>query len=387
MRIINGVIRIDVSGNAVKAIKSVSSELRKIANKPIIIALDATHSIEKMERQIDKALSKKRKIDIETNMKKSKKKDKNESSNSFSLQGAIKGFNFAALAESAISAVVSRFPKAQSLEENKWRIEDSMGIHDGKGNMSERNAYFKALDKQELDTVFTQEEVYSAGLTAIENNGGSSTGALEMIQVAQDMAANKGTSLESAIAVLVDAKNGKSEGVEEFGVSSKGSYRDILAELKTKYAGDAMAISALPVNQAKLASQNAENTIVATATKFLEDTAPAFKTIASFCTFFQGKEESNGPKDLRSDSGNAPYPLLQKPENSKITVPNSGPSGEVNKMGPHGQMREKVGGVTIGAVANKIVVNKEADIEKITTQLAKKLEVAMRNLAYAPGKA
>lgn len=104
------------------------------------------------------------------------------------------------------------------------------------GDESKSAAYMKSLRENANATPFETGEVVQAGTRAIQIAEGDTKSAMELVKLAEDMAAlNPGKSISDAMEALGDAKMGEIEGLKEFGF--KGS-----KELFDESGGDIFAM-------------------------------------------------------------------------------------------------------------------------------------------------
>ncbi len=122
------------------------------------------------------------------------------------------------------------------------KSDPSKGIDEVK---KQRNEYMKLLRTNSEEAGFKLIEVLSVGDTAVKIAGGDINKAIELVRVAEDMAAsNPGSTLVEAMEAMATAKNGDMEGLKSFG--AQVSYEElgnigfegiVQQKLKSQFAG------------------------------------------------------------------------------------------------------------------------------------------------------
>lgn len=133
---------------------------------------------------------------------------------SLSLGGVLGG-----LKDGVASVLKSGF----NLEKQSVSMEHFIGVNN-KGMTPEdakktTKDYMQSLKDNASGNAFDLSEVMTSGTTALKITGGDTKGAMELVKIAEDMAAlNPGKSLEEAMAAVAALKNGDAGGMLEFGM-------------------------------------------------------------------------------------------------------------------------------------------------------------------------
>lgn len=131
-------------------------------------------------------------------------------------------------------AVKSMLSNGSELEQQKIAMN-----HFLVGDQAKSEAYMKELRTNANKTPFSTAEVVAAGARAIQITEGDTKKGMEMVKLAEDMAAlNPGKTISDAMEALADAKMGEMERLKEFGF--KGS-----KELFDAAGGDLMKMKSI----------------------------------------------------------------------------------------------------------------------------------------------
>ncbi|MDB2858374.1 hypothetical protein [Clostridioides difficile] len=132
------------------------------------------------------------------------------------------------------------------LEQQQISMRHFMGVGN-KGKSSKEldgmsASYLKDLRNNANATPFETGEVISAGTRSLQIAGGNTKDAMQMVKLAEDMAAlNPGKTVGDAMEALADMNIGEMARLTEFGVkaSSTDDPKDVQKKLETMYAGGA----------------------------------------------------------------------------------------------------------------------------------------------------
>lgn len=146
-----------------------------------------------------------------------------------SVAGGIAGVigkvaGVAKLAASGLGAVAGGIGSALSSGMEKEKQLMLIRNKAGSGNAAGTEQYIQSLQNSAKMSPFAEKDMLSVGASAIQATGGDSKQAMEMVNLAQNMAAvNPDKSLADAMQALINAKNDKGEGLKEFGFSANQS--------------------------------------------------------------------------------------------------------------------------------------------------------------------
>lgn len=142
------------------------------------------------------------------------------------------------------------------LEQQMISMEHFIGIQNKGMSAAEikklRDEYIKQLRENANLTPFSTQEVLAAGARAINIAGGNITQAMELVKLAENMAAlNPGKTLSDAIEALADLRMGETERMKEFGfkisqedIEAAGGVQNIIEkQIKPFFAGGAEKLS------------------------------------------------------------------------------------------------------------------------------------------------
>ena len=132
------------------------------------------------------------------------------------------------------------------LEQQQISMRHFMGVGNAGKSDKELDAmsakYLKDLRNNANVTPFETREVISAGTRALQIAGGNTKEAMNMVKLAEDMAAlNPGKTVGDAMEAIADMNIGEMARLTEFGVkaSSKDDPKEVQKQLETMYAGGA----------------------------------------------------------------------------------------------------------------------------------------------------
>lgn len=132
------------------------------------------------------------------------------------------------------------------LEQQQISMRHFMGVGNAGKSDKELDSmsakYLKDLRDNANATPFETGEVISAGTRALQIAGGNTKEAMNMVKLAEDMAAlNPGKTVGDAMEALADMNIGEMARLTEFGVkaSSKDDPKEVQKQLETMYAGGA----------------------------------------------------------------------------------------------------------------------------------------------------
>jgi hypothetical protein len=132
------------------------------------------------------------------------------------------------------------------LEQQQISMRHFMGVGNAGKSDKELDAmsaqYLKDLRENANVTPFETGEVISAGTRALQIAGGNTKEAMNMVKLAEDMAAlNPGKTVGDAMEAIADMNIGEMARLTEFGVkaSSKDDPKEVQKQLETMYAGGA----------------------------------------------------------------------------------------------------------------------------------------------------
>ena len=136
------------------------------------------------------------------------------------------------------------------LEQQEISMRHFMGVGNKKKSSDELDKmsadYLKELRNNANATPFETGEVISAGTRALQIAGGNTKEAMNMVKLAEDMAAlNPGKTVGDAMEALADMNIGEMARLTEFGVkaSSKDDPKSVQKKLETMYSGGASKLA------------------------------------------------------------------------------------------------------------------------------------------------
>ncbi len=155
----------------------------------------------------------------------------------------------------ATAALGGAISSGMELENQQISIEHFIGATNKDMNAEQvaaaSNEYIKALRTNSNATPFETGEVIQAGARAVSISGGDTGSAMELVKLAEDMAAASGgtKSLSDAMEALADAKLGEMERLKEFGFKisaeefdAKG-FEGVSADLNNFFGGAASKLA------------------------------------------------------------------------------------------------------------------------------------------------
>ena len=146
----------------------------------------------------------------------------------------------------AVGAAGMAVKSGMELEQQQISMRHFMGVGN-KGKSSKEldgmsASYLKDLRNNANATPFETGEVISAGTRSLQIAGGNTKDAMQMVKLAEDMAAlNPGKTVGDAMEALADMNIGEMARLTEFGVkaSSTDDPKEVQKKLETMYAGGA----------------------------------------------------------------------------------------------------------------------------------------------------
>ena len=146
----------------------------------------------------------------------------------------------------ATAGVGAALKGGMDLEQQEISMRHFMGVGNAGKSSKELDAmsakYLKDLRDNANATPFETGEVISAGTRALQIAGGNTKEAMNMVKLAEDMAAlNPGKTVGDAMEALADMNIGEMARLTEFGVkaSSKDDPKAVQKQLETMYSGGA----------------------------------------------------------------------------------------------------------------------------------------------------
>ncbi|MEG0775498.1 hypothetical protein [Clostridium sp.] len=170
------------------------------------------------------------------------------------LAGIAKGGLFGAAAGVG-AAGIGALKSGSELEQQQVSMGHFIGINNKDKSESEvnsmRDSFLKDLRENSNVTPFTSSEVIGAGTRALGVTGGNTKDAMELVKVAEDMAAlTPGKTVQDAMEALADAKNGEMDRLKEFNAKVSAEEFEQLGfkgvvdgKLKSQFAGGAAKLS------------------------------------------------------------------------------------------------------------------------------------------------
>lgn len=187
----------DMAKDKIKSTKKTLVGIAKTPFKPVISLKDkATSKAQKIKNKLDKIASSKIAIGI--------------------TAGVIGG---AALLAGTTGGMLN---SGMALEKQSIAMEHFIGVNNEDMNAFDikkaRESYMEELRTNANATPFTTSEVIQSGARAINLSGGDTTQAMELVKIAENMAAlNPEKSLSDAMEAIGDLKMGETERMKEFG--------------------------------------------------------------------------------------------------------------------------------------------------------------------------
>jgi hypothetical protein len=155
----------------------------------------------------------------------------------------------------AVGAGVGMLKSGSELEKQQVSMGHFIGINNKDKSQTDinsmRDSFLKDLRENSNATPFTSSEVIGAGTRALGVTSGNTKEAMELVKVAEDMAAlTPGKTVSDAMEALADAKNGEMERLKEFNAKvsaedyEKLGFKGVVnSKLKTQFEGGAAKLS------------------------------------------------------------------------------------------------------------------------------------------------
>ena len=211
-KLVQIVVAKDMAIDKLKKIQSTMKSIGKAVAKPIVMAKDKATSIIKGIGSKIKALAKGIAIPLSV----------------------------------ATAGVGMALKGGMDLEKQEISMRHFMGVGNAGKSSKELDAmsaqYLKELRDNANATPFETGEVIAAGTRALQISGGNTKEAMNMVKLAEDMAAlNPGKTVGDAMEALADMNIGEMARLTEFGVkaSSKDDPKSVQKKLESMYAGGA----------------------------------------------------------------------------------------------------------------------------------------------------
>lgn len=204
----------DMATSKIKSTKKLLVGVAKMPFKPALYLKDkASNKISKIQKKLSKLASSKIAIGI--------------------TAGVVGG---AALLGAATGGMLG---SGMALEKQSIAMEHFIGVNNEDMSTTDvkksRDSYMNDLRTNANATPFTTSEVISSGARAINVAGGDTKGAMELIKLAENMAAlNPEKSLSDAMEAVADLKMGETERMKEFGFKISAD------DMKTMGGADAL---------------------------------------------------------------------------------------------------------------------------------------------------
>jgi len=188
---------------------------KDIKNKPVLSALAG---VEKGVRKVGSAVK-----TVGSMVAKPVIKVKDQATSGIKkITGSLKSLKGLAVAVGIGAAITGALSSGAMLEQQQVSMQHFIGVNNAGMSQSAvqqtSDQYLKDLRQNANVTPFGTSEVVSAGSRAINVAGGDTKSAMEMVKLAEDMAAlNPEKSLSDAMEALADLKVGETERMKEFG--------------------------------------------------------------------------------------------------------------------------------------------------------------------------
>lgn len=164
--------------------------------------------------------------------------------------------------------------------------------------------YMQSLRDNANATPFTTSDVIGAGSRALGVAGGNTNDAMELIKVAEDMAAlTPGKTIGDAMEALADAKNGEMERLKEFNAKVSANEFNALGfkgivdtRLKSQFAGGASELSTTGVGLMSTIRGKTGTLLQDSGIKMLERLKPAMTSVISMIDRYSPQMEQFGLK-------------------------------------------------------------------------------------------
>ncbi len=194
------------------------------------------------------------------------------------------------------------------LEQQQISMEHFIGINNkDKSATDVKNIsgnYLKDLRENSNATPFGTSEVIGAGTRALGVTGGNTKDAMDLVKVAEDMAAlTPGKTVSDAMEALADAKNGEMERLKEFNAKvsaedySKLGFKGVVdTRLKSQFEGGAAKLSTSGAGLASTVKGKLGSSIQDTGLKMLEKLKPAMTSVIGMIDKYSPQMEKFGLK-------------------------------------------------------------------------------------------
>lgn len=147
--------------------------------------------------------------------------------------------------------------------------------------------YLKSLRENANETPFETNEVIQAGTRSVGLTGGDTAAAMELVKVAEDMAAlTPGSTIMDAMEALADAKNGETERLKGFNakvsadeMKSLGFEGVVNERLKTQFDGGASKLATTGSGLLSTITGKLKSNFTDFGLKAVEQLKPAFETV------------------------------------------------------------------------------------------------------------
>ena len=175
------------------------------------------------------------------------------------------------------------------LEQQEISMRHFMGVGNKKKSSDELDKmsadYLKELRNNANATPFETGEVISAGTRALQIAGGNTKEAMNMVKLAEDMAAlNPGKTVGDAMEALADMNIGEMARLTEFGVkaSSKDDPKSVQKKLETMYSGGASKLANSGAGLLSTITGKLKSNIADIGKSMLEPLKPVMSSVIGF---------------------------------------------------------------------------------------------------------
>lgn len=191
----------------------------------------------------------------------------------------------------ATAGITGAVVSGMELEKQQVSMQHFIDVNNGDKSDAERkqmsSRYLKDLRDNANATPFETGEVIGAGTRALGLTGGDTKAAMELVKVAEDMAAlTPGKTVSDAMEALADAKNGEMERLKEFNAKvSKEEYDQlgfdgvVNSKLKTQFDGGASKLASSGSGLLSTITGKLKSNVTDFGLTVLEQLKPAFESI------------------------------------------------------------------------------------------------------------
>lgn len=187
------------------------------------------------------------------------------------------------------AAIGATLKSGMDLEQQQISMRHFMGVGN-KGKSSKEldkmsSSYLSELRNNANATPFETGEVISAGTRALQISSGDTKEAMNMVKLAEDMAAlNPGKTVSDAMEALADANVGEMERLKEFGLkaSSKDDPKKVQQQLQEMYAGGAEKLATSGAGLWSTIMGKLKSTVSDIGLGMLEPLKPVMSDVISF---------------------------------------------------------------------------------------------------------